>query len=191
MTDLETAQICGKVRRVGIGDNKPPEPIDDDQALNLRESETPKPWQALGMSRATWYRHGKPTERPWRLSIEQAAMVMNVSVRSIESAQRVIKFAPELEPLIMAGKLKLHRAEEIIDVVLLDGGGDVRPHCGCRRCTRYWRTWEWLDDHPEVMKAIDTAFIRHALVTATGELREWLSRLPNAPSTSLRGASAS
>jgi len=22
------------------------------------------PWQAVGMSRATWYRHGKPTQQP-------------------------------------------------------------------------------------------------------------------------------
>ena len=29
--------------------------------------QTPKPWEAIGMSRATWYRRGKPTEKPKRL----------------------------------------------------------------------------------------------------------------------------
>jgi len=33
-------------------------PRDEYEANSLMRS---KPWEALGMSRATWYRHGKPT----------------------------------------------------------------------------------------------------------------------------------
>jgi hypothetical protein len=29
----------------------------------------PKPWEAIGMSRASWYRHGKPTEKQQRQAV--------------------------------------------------------------------------------------------------------------------------
>jgi len=72
-----------------------------------------KPWEAIGMSRSTWYRHGKPASKPHRVTLEQAAKAINVSVRSLQRAHRVMRLAPELCPLIDQGVLKLGLAEEI------------------------------------------------------------------------------
>ena len=46
--------------------------------------QTPKPWDAIGVSRATWYRHGKPTQKPTRVTQEQMAKAFGVSVRTIQ-----------------------------------------------------------------------------------------------------------
>ena len=35
-----------------------------------------KPWEALGMSRATWYRKGKPKSIPWRWKKRRLAIVV-------------------------------------------------------------------------------------------------------------------
>ena len=35
-----------------------------------------KPWEAIDMSRASWYRHGKPTEKPPRSSVAKRARMM-------------------------------------------------------------------------------------------------------------------
>ena len=47
-----------------------------------------QPWLALGMSRATWYRHGKPSEKPPKRET-QAGMAkrLGISVRTIQRAQ--------------------------------------------------------------------------------------------------------
>jgi hypothetical protein len=72
-----------------------------------------KPWIALGMSRATWYRQGKPTEKPYRVTQKQRALIFQTSVRGIQRAARVIRLAPELEPLLRAGELSLGDAEQL------------------------------------------------------------------------------
>lgn len=71
-----------------------------------------KPWQKIGMGRATWYRHGKPTTKLYRMTQQQAAVLQNVSLRSVQRASRVLRLAPDLAPLIDSGKLKLGPAEE-------------------------------------------------------------------------------
>jgi uncharacterized protein YoaH (UPF0181 family) len=43
-----------------------------------------KPWEMAGMSRATWYRHGKPTEKPKRYSQADVAEILGVSVRTVQ-----------------------------------------------------------------------------------------------------------
>jgi hypothetical protein len=43
-----------------------------------------RPWKMLGMSRATWYRHGKPTEKPKRYRQADVAKILGVSVRTIQ-----------------------------------------------------------------------------------------------------------
>jgi hypothetical protein len=50
-----------------------------------------KPWIALGISRATWYRHGKPTT--WRkvTMAEEAAMFGFPSLRSFQRVRRVLQ----------------------------------------------------------------------------------------------------
>jgi len=47
-------------------------------------SET-KPWLAIGMSRASWYRHGRPTTKPKpRVTNRQIAEELGVSLRTVE-----------------------------------------------------------------------------------------------------------
>jgi hypothetical protein len=70
-----------------------------------------KPWEAIGMSRATWYRHGKPEKKPYRMTQAQIAKLQGVSLRSLQRAARVLRVAPELESLISGG-LSLHLAEQ-------------------------------------------------------------------------------
>ena len=43
-------------------------------------------WEAIGMSRAGWYRYGKPTENPRlkRVTQKQLAKTLNVSIRTIQ-----------------------------------------------------------------------------------------------------------
>jgi uncharacterized protein YoaH (UPF0181 family) len=43
-----------------------------------------QPWIALGMSRANWYREGKPTTKPTRVTQKQIAQVTGVSVRTVQ-----------------------------------------------------------------------------------------------------------
>jgi hypothetical protein len=44
----------------------------------------PKPWIAAGMSRASWYRHGKPATKPHRRTQAESARIAGVSVRTIQ-----------------------------------------------------------------------------------------------------------
>jgi hypothetical protein len=43
-----------------------------------------RPWELLGMSRASWYRHGKPTEKPKRYTQADVAKIFGVSLRTIQ-----------------------------------------------------------------------------------------------------------
>lgn len=51
--------------------------------------ERAKPWAAAGMSRASWYRHGKPVARPMRATMEGRAKEAGASVRTLYRAQQV------------------------------------------------------------------------------------------------------
>jgi hypothetical protein len=42
------------------------------------------PWSAIGMSRASWYRHGKPTTKPKRYTCADIAKVTGWSIRTIQ-----------------------------------------------------------------------------------------------------------
>ena len=76
---------------------------------------TPKPWEAIGISRATWYRHGKPTEKPPRPSIARRAQMMGApSVRTLQRIERVMAANIELAALILQGRCKPGQAEAII-----------------------------------------------------------------------------
>lgn len=75
----------------------------------------PPPWVALGISRATWYRLGKPERKPPpRLTQAQNARDADISVRTLQRAIRVSRFAPDLVPQVQAGTLNLRAAERII-----------------------------------------------------------------------------
>jgi hypothetical protein len=59
----------------GIGHNQPP---------------PEKPWEGIGISRATWYRHGKPTKKHERDSpAKMAALFGATSVRTYQRTMRV------------------------------------------------------------------------------------------------------
>jgi hypothetical protein len=73
-----------------------------------------KPWEAVGMSRTSWYRHGKPAAKPWRMTQAHLARLHGVSVRSIQRARRIAREWPELEQLVEEGKLSLAGAEFLI-----------------------------------------------------------------------------
>lgn len=64
------------------------------------------PWAAIGISRATWYRHGKPDTKPQRMT--------QARVRTIQRAARVKRDAPKLVPLIAARKMSVGYAEKLI-----------------------------------------------------------------------------
>jgi hypothetical protein len=75
-----------------------------------------EPWLALGISRATWYRLGKPETKPVkppRVTQKQAAELMQVSVRRIQRVARISRIAPDLMEQCKAGKLSTAAAEHI------------------------------------------------------------------------------
>ena len=80
-----------------------------------------KPWEAIGISRATWYRHGKPTENPPRTSIARAARTMGASsTRTFQRIHRVMAADMDLARAMLDGWCKPAQAEAIIkDPVLL------------------------------------------------------------------------
>jgi hypothetical protein len=48
-----------------------------------------QPWDAIGMSRATWYRHGKPTTKPAKRKTDlQIAKMFGTSLRSMQRTKR-------------------------------------------------------------------------------------------------------
>src|SRR5262245_27147761 len=76
-----------------------------------------KPWEAIGMSRATWYRHGKPTEKPqliMDLSYTAIAGRERVSVRTVQRMHRVLGADAELARAVREGLGKWGQAEWLI-----------------------------------------------------------------------------
>jgi|ERR1700757_1924619 hypothetical protein len=72
-----------------------------------------KPWEAIGMSRATWYRHGKPVKKRERMTVaKQAEMFGATSVRTFQRMMRVMQ-DPDLAPFVAAG-LKFGQAEKLL-----------------------------------------------------------------------------
>lgn len=67
---------------------------------NVRQ---PKPWEALGMSRATWFRHGKPTYNDRKITQKnRAEWGWGVSTRTVQREDFVKRYGiPELEWLIL------------------------------------------------------------------------------------------
>src|SRR5262245_56068707 len=71
------------------------------------------PWEGIGVSRATWYRHGKPKHKPTRLTQPVKAEMLKISVRAIQRMARVARDFPQLVALISEGKLTLMEAERL------------------------------------------------------------------------------
>src|SRR5262245_3619415 len=59
-----------------------------------------KPWDAIGMSRASWYRHGKPTEKSVRPTTNaRMAVTFKMSTRTYQRWMRVM-LDDDLRPFI-------------------------------------------------------------------------------------------
>jgi hypothetical protein len=73
-----------------------------------------RPWEAAGMSRSGWYRHGKPSEKPRRQTQAQMARIAQVSLRRLQRAIRINKYAPCLKPFIWDGLITTGAAEKYL-----------------------------------------------------------------------------
>jgi hypothetical protein len=75
-----------------------------------------KPWVALGISRATWYRHEKPTEWHKRSTQADEAKMGGLSLRTYERFARV--FGPGKPRLVQSyvahGGMKLGMADYLV-----------------------------------------------------------------------------
>jgi hypothetical protein len=66
------------------------------------------------MSRSSWYRLGKPSEKPRRETQAQSAHHLAVSVRRLQRASRVHREAPQLIPFIRLGLVKTGTVEKYL-----------------------------------------------------------------------------
>ena len=77
-----------------------------------------QPWEAIGMSRATWYRRGKPTEKPLHLNAAQRVRLFlgrSVSNRTAQRIERVMDADMDLARLMLhEGWCKPGQAEQIL-----------------------------------------------------------------------------
>ena len=82
----------------------------------------PKPWTVLGISRATWYRHGKPTKKPIRETQATFALQTGRSVRTLQRLMRIERACPELTNLITDREISIGKAEQMVrGVIYLPG----------------------------------------------------------------------
>ena len=79
-----------------------------------RKRDTEPPWVTAGMSRASWYRHGKPQMAPQRITQSDAAMLYGVSVRSVQRVVRIKRYAPDLYEQFHARTLTMDGAERLL-----------------------------------------------------------------------------
>jgi hypothetical protein len=78
--------------------------------------QTPEPWKAIGMSRATWYRHGKPNEKPKRFTQADVARILGVSLRTTQRDLARVRADKRREIVARARELmaQVHSEEEAI-----------------------------------------------------------------------------
>jgi predicted DNA-binding transcriptional regulator YafY len=65
-----------------------------------------KPWEVIGMSRASWYRHGKPETKPQKVHQATLAQVLGVSIRTIQrdAAERRQAVVAKIRALLAKGR---------------------------------------------------------------------------------------
>ena len=73
-----------------------------------------RPWDEVGISRATWYRHGKPTKKPTRPKTvaEIAKQFGASSKRTYQRTMRALQ--SELGPYVAAGRLSAAQADRML-----------------------------------------------------------------------------
>jgi hypothetical protein len=76
----------------------------------------PKPWEKIGISRVTWYRHEKPTMKPPRGTLaDSAGDLKNFGFNSIRSYQRTMRvMKSELWPYVDARAISVATADKIL-----------------------------------------------------------------------------
>jgi len=77
-----------------------------------------KPWESIGMSRATWYRRGKPNVWPPPMALpsfyKALAKGMHISERTAFRAKRILNTDPDLFRAVEQGLGKWGQAEWLI-----------------------------------------------------------------------------
>jgi hypothetical protein len=96
------------------------------------------------MSRASWYRHGKPQTKPlFRITQSAAPALYAVGVRSVQRVRRIQRYAPDLAELAAAGKLTHGEAERLLiarqDRALLAGERTIAANAARKRRDRQAR----------------------------------------------------
>jgi hypothetical protein len=71
------------------------------------------PWTAIGMSRASWYRHGKPKTKPVRQTQAQFCVEKGLKLRTLQRYRRVF-MDQELREAVDRGELTAHAAEQYL-----------------------------------------------------------------------------
>jgi hypothetical protein len=93
--------------------------LNDPPTGGIVRQQKDSPWEALGISRGTWYRHGKPTERPiprgqGPFSQRNIAARDRISLRTQQRRDRIMEFDFDLWRMTVDGKIKATTAEQII-----------------------------------------------------------------------------
>ena len=86
--------------------------------------QTRPPWKRLGMSRTTWYRHGKPSKKPPKRQTQaMIAKKLGRSVRTVQRLQRIWRTSdPDLIAIVGDHKISIGKAEALVrDTVFGDG----------------------------------------------------------------------
>jgi hypothetical protein len=80
----------------------------------MRKTAKHKPWERIGVSRATWYRHGRPTKKPkpHKTVAEIAREVDAPSLRTYQRTMRVLH--SELKPFVSARLLSIAQADRLL-----------------------------------------------------------------------------
>jgi hypothetical protein len=75
-----------------------------------------RPWDTLGMSRASWYRYGKPTKRPETRSLRSLAKHIRAALagRSFRTHERIMRLDAETARLVIEGHIRPATAERLL-----------------------------------------------------------------------------
>ncbi len=77
-----------------------------------------KPWEAVGMSRRTWYRHGKPDKPRRKFTREEEIAGLReagIPVKSWRTWQRTMRVLQSpLAPFVESGQMSISRADKIL-----------------------------------------------------------------------------
>jgi hypothetical protein len=73
-----------------------------------------RPWEKIGISRSTWYRHGKPTEKP-RKPMTVAEVAKQSGASSTRTYYRTLRvMGSELASFVQSGQLSIAKADRML-----------------------------------------------------------------------------